>query len=1119
MTPAAKDPDPLWYRDAVFYEVPVKAFFDSNGDGLGDFPGLTGKLDYLEELGVNCLWLLPFYPSPLRDDGYDVSDYRGVHPPFGTVADFQELVRAAHRRGIRVAAEMVINHTSDEHPWFQAARTAPPGSPLRDFYTWSDTDRKFAEASVLYADAKRSNWTWDPAARAYYWHRFFDHQPDLNYDNPRVREEMLRVLRFWLDLGVDGLCLNGASYLVEREGTSCENLPETHALLREMRGAVDAAYPGRMLQAGMSAWPAEVVPYLGPEECQMAPHLPLAQRLFLALRQEDRHPVVDILRQTPDLPDGCQWVLLLRNHDELTLALATDEERDYMFREYAGDPRMRLHSGIRRRLAPLLDNSRRRLELLFSLLFSLPGSPVIYYGDEIGMGDNVYLGGRNGVRTPLQWSADRNAGFSAADFARLYAPPVMDPLYGYQAVNVEAQRRDPSSLFHWLRRLIALRKRSRTLARGSLELLEPANRKVLAYVRRHDDETILVVANLARTVQPVELDLSAFAGLVPVELFGRTAFPRVGARPYFLTLGPHSFYWFRLQKEAEDVAARLAPVATEDVEVLPTLKLSGGWDTVLEGAARAALEKTVLPGFLRAQRWFGGKARRVESVRLTDWAPFPAGAGRAFLALLRVEFADGTGDLYFLPLGVATGAAAGRLYESQRPWVLARLSGPGGEGVLHDALADDDTCTALLDAIGAGRELATKSGRIRAFPTAAYARLRGNADAPLPVVRGPATSSNSLVFYGRRLLLKLFRRLEVGINPDFEIGRFLTEENEFDRIPKVAGTIEYHRQGSGPASLAILQALVPNQGDGWRYTIDELGRYFERASGRMHGPDPVVPDARPLPELAEASPPPGALETIGAFLHAGATLGRRTAEMHAALAADPRDPAFAPEPFTTADLAHLRAGIQKQGRQALAALRDNLDRLSGEVAEAARRLQEEGPQALERLGQAPVTAVGGQKIRVHGDYHLGQVLWAENDFIILDFEGEPTRSVEERRARQSPLKDVAGMLRSFHYAAYAGLFAFTQNHPEDFARLEPWAELWQQWVSAAFLRAYRDTAAGAVFLPGDGGAFAALLDAFMLDKAFYELAYELNNRPDWVRIPLRGILALLDQEKARPATP
>ena len=1108
MKPLSEPPSDPWYLDAVFYELPVRSFFDANGDGVGDFPGLTRKLDYLHELGVTALWLLPFHPSPLRDDGYDVADYRGVHPALGTMDDFRAFVRAAHDRGIRVAAEMVVNHTSDRHPWFEAARAAPPGSPLRGFYIWSDSDRWYREAAVQYADVKRSNWTWDPVARAYYWHRFYDHQPDLNYDNPLVRSEVLKVLRFWLDQGVDGLCLNGAAYLVERDGTTCEHLPETHAVLREFRRELEGAFPGRMIQAGVCAWPADAAGYFGRgDECHMTPNLALAQRLFLAVRQEDRHPIADVLRQTPDPPAGCQWVTLLRNHDELTLSLATDEERDYMFREYAADPQMRVHAGIRRRLAPLLDNDRRRIELLFGLLFGLPGAPVIYYGDELGMGDNVILGGRAGVRTPMQWTGDRNAGFSSADPARLFAPPIQDPVFGYPAVNVEARRRDPSSLFHAMRRLIAVRRGSSGLSRGRLTLFDVPNRKVLAFTRQTDDETVLVVGNFSRTAQAVELDLSAFAGRVPVEVFGHAAFPVVTERPYLLTLGPYQFYWFRLQTEAEELASRLAPVPTEVVDELPTLDV-GGPDGVFADTTRMDLEDRVLPGYLRSQRWFGGKARAVESVRVADWGPLPAGAGPAYLTLLEVRFAGGGADLYFLPLAVSSGPKAARLLESNRPWALARLRGADGEAILHDALADDAVCTALLNAVAGGQEFPTAAGRVGAEPTAAFAALRGDPEYPLPVVRGPATSSNTLVFYGRRLLLKVFRRLEVGTNPDYEVGRFLTERSPFGRIPKVAGSLEYQRPGTGPISLAILQALVPNQGDGWKHAIDELGRYYERAAARMSSPDPVPPDPRPLPALVEADPPPAALETIGSYLHAADTLGRRTAEMHRALANAPDYPAFAPEPLTAADLDALRSAVRRQAETALGALRANLDRLTGEVT-AACDLLDRGPAVLADPLRGHVGVPAATKIRIHGDYHLGQVLWVDNDYVILDFEGEPTRSVDERRAKFSPLRDVAGMLRSYHYAAYAGLFAFTRDRPDDFARLEPWADLWHQWAAAAFLRGYQQAAGRAHFLPTSRGEFAALLDGFMLGKAFYELAYELNNRPDWVRIPLRGILALL----------
>ena len=1120
-----------WYEDAIFYEVSVKSFFDASGDGIGDFAGLTSKLDYIQDLGATCLWLLPFFPSPLRDDGYDVTDYRGVHPACGTVDDFRAFVKAAHDRGISIAAEMVVNHTSDQHPWFQAARHAAAGSSLRDYYVWSDSGQEFRNVDALPGHHLRnghapSHWTWDPQAKAFYWHRFDEHQPDLNYDNPAVRAEMLKVLRFWADLGVDGLCLNGAAFLAEREGTQCEHLPETHAVLKEWRQQLGQLHPNLMLQAGLNAWPSDARTYFGDgDECHMATHLALAQRLFLALRQEDRQPIADILAQTPRVPRGCQWVTLLRNHDELTLALATDEERDYLFREYAADPATRLRGGILKRLAALVENSRRRIELLFGLLFSLPGAPVIYYGDELGMGDNVFLGGRKGVRTPMQWTADRNAGFSTADFARLYCPPIMDPLFGHQAINVESQRRDPSSLLHWVRRLIAVRKRSRAFPCGTLEMLDPQNRKVIAFIRRipasssshgsdnADPEVVLVVANLSRSAQPVELDLGAFEGLVPVEMFGRTAFPRIGSSPYIVTLGPHSFFWFQLQKKVISVTERLASVDTKEVAALPVVEASAKWEELFSGSALIALEQSILPSYLQSQRWFGGKAKKIEAVHIADWGPLQNAETGPVALFLEVRLSGGQRHLYFLPLATVEGAAANRLYESHRPLVIARLTGQGGERLLCDALADDAFCSALVASIGGQEAFSTHGGQIHCEATAAFRALRGEDERPLAVKRGPATSSNSLVFFGRRLLFKLFRRLEIGVNPDYEVGRFLTDERHFDRIPPVAGTITYQsKEKSGAYTLGILQALVPNQGDGWGHAVDELGRYYDRAASRMWGPDPVPPDARPLAELAYASPPLAALETIGAYLHAAAMLGRRTAEMHLALAAESNDPDFAPQPLDEHDLRVLQDDIARQGQQALSALQSNLDRLPATIAADAQKLLEVGPHAIERLAASWQAVPRATKTRIHGDYHLGQVLWVDNDYVILDFEGEPTRTVDQRRAKFSPIRDIAGMLRSYHYAAYAGLFAFTQDRPQDLSRLASWADLWQQWVSAAFLQQYLATAGGASFLPSDRDQFAGLLDGFMLAKALYELVYELNNRPDWVRIPLGGVLRLLASE-------
>jgi maltose alpha-D-glucosyltransferase/alpha-amylase len=538
--------DPLWYKDAIFYELHVRAFRDGNGDGIGDFVGLTEKLDYLKDLGVDCLWLLPFYPSPLKDDGYDVADYRAIHPAYGNMADFERLLETAHGHGMRVISDLVVNHTSDQHAWFQIGRR-DPASPFRDYYVWSDTDQRYLDARIIFVDSEPSNWSWDPVAKAYYWHRFFHHQPDLNFDNPAVRREMLDILHYWLDKGLDGFRCDAVPYLFEREGTSGENLPETHAYLKSLRRAVEERYPDRILLAEANQWPADVRAYFSDgDEFHMAFHFPLMPRIFLAVRHGDRRPITDIFLHTPAIPANCQWCLFLRNHDELTLEMVSQEERRHLYYAYGHDPRMRLNVGIRRRLGPLLDNDRRKVELLVSLLFTLPGSPILYYGDEIGMGDNIYLGDRNGVRTPMQWTGDRNAGFSQADTARLYLPLIVDPVYGYQAINVEAQLRTPASLLHWMKRIIAVRKKTRVFGRGSLTFLRPVNDSVLAHVRAWEGETVLLVHNLSGAAQPVELDLRRYARHVPVEMLGETRFPTIGERPYFLALAPYGYYWFRL---------------------------------------------------------------------------------------------------------------------------------------------------------------------------------------------------------------------------------------------------------------------------------------------------------------------------------------------------------------------------------------------------------------------------------------------------------------------------------------------------------------------------------------------------------------------------------------------
>jgi maltose alpha-D-glucosyltransferase/alpha-amylase len=1079
MKAAGSAQDPLWFKDAIIYELHVRAFCDSNNDGIGDFPGLTQRLDYLQDLGVTCLWLLPFFPSPLRDDGYDISDYLSVHPDYGTLDDFRAFLEAAHDRNMQVMIELVINHTSDRHPWFQRARTAPPGSAEREFYVWSDTDKKYPDVRIIFTDTEKSNWTWDSGANAYYWHRFFSHQPDLNFDNPLVVEEVKRAMRYWLDMGVDGLRLDAIPYLVERDGTNCENLAETHAVIKGIRQEMDERYANRMILAEANQWPSDVRAYFGDgDECHMAFHFPLMPRIFMALRLEDRMPVTDIIAQTPPIPETCQWGLFLRNHDELTLEMVSDEERDYMYLAYSADPRMRVNVGIRRRLAPLMDNNRRRIELLNSLLFSFPGTPILYYGDEIGMGDNIYLGDRNGVRTPMQWNADRNAGFSRATPAKLFNPVIMDAVYGYATVNVEAQHGDPSSLLSWMRNMIALRKIFRVFGRGAIEFLEPANRKVLAYLRRAENEQILCVANLSRFAQPVALDLAEFEGSKPVEMLGYVEFPEIGKQPYPLSLGAYEFFWFELHKASVSEAE---PAREEG-----KFAMADGWINLFEGPELSGLLALALPDFLVKQRWFGGKSRKIIGVSVLDWGEL-AGTQSA-ISLLSIRFEDGSAGAYFMPLGKKFGPAADRLRAAFPNAVIASVRSAGQDGILYDAVFDDDTCTALLACIENDASIPTRHGAIRGRSSSMYHATRGPANVTLPPSCGTAEQSNSSIVFGGRLIMKLFRRQEAGQNPDCEISRYLTECTPFKRIPPFAGSIEYLRDNSEPTALAMLQGLVANQGDGWSWNLEELERYYEYCSRA-----PRKTDAQTgLKTSAEAA----------------ATLGRRTAEMHTALALGGSAADFAPQALQREDLLDLAAEMEANAAMVFSRLKAAMPGISDETSELAGAVLSKRSAVMGRFRSLRDLPIESQRIRIHGDYHLGQVLTVQNDFVILDFEGEPTRTLAERRAKHSALKDVAGMLRSFSYAAQMSLSNYTSRLPDSSRTLGKWSQFWEESVADSFLKAYRAAAGSAAFLPIDAAGFKALLEAYLLDKALYELNYELENRPAWVHIPLAGILAL-----------
>jgi maltose alpha-D-glucosyltransferase/alpha-amylase len=1097
---------PLWYKDAVIYEVHIKAFYDSDGDGSGDLRGLTRKLDYLEGLGITAIWLLPFYPSPMKDDGYDISDYFSVHPKYGTLKDFREFLRAAHERGIRVITELVLNHTSDQHSWFRKSRKAKKGSVWRDFYVWSSDPERYKDARVIFKDFEASNWTWDPIAKAYYWHRFYSHQPDLNYDNPLVKKMMLRVIDYWFSMGVDGLRLDAVPYLYEREGTNCENLPETYAFLKELRSHIDSRFSNRMLLAEANQWPEDAASYFGDgDECHMAFHFPLMPRMFMSLWMEDRFPIIDIFEQTPAIPDSCQWALFVRNHDELTLEMVTDEERDYMYKVYARDPSARINLGIRRRLAPLLGNHLRKIELMNFLLFSLPGTPVCYYGDEIGMGDNYYLGDRDGVRTPMQWSADRNAGFSRANPQKLYLPIIIDPEYHYDAVNVENQERNQSSLLWWMKRIIAMRKNYKPFGRGSIDFLSTNSAKVLAFIRSYEDEHILVIANLSRYPQSAELDLSRFAGYAPEEMFSRNKFPAIKESAYTLTLGHYDYFWFCLKKE-EDVL-RVGDLFSP----VPELNVAGGWETIFRGRLKEKLEERILPVYLAGCRWFGGKARKIRSVRIMEDISINRDSAPVHILFLRIIFTEGLSEIYLLPLSFLSGAEAEKIIEEKPYVIVLRLRTGAEEGIVYDGSYNETFRRNLLWMITGRHVVKGFEGHLIAYPGRFLRHLRKKELLDEKSQVSKSEQSNTAILYGNKLFFKLFRRLDEGMNPDLEVGRFLTERMFFPNVSHFAGAIEYRRPDAEPIVIGILQSYVPNQGDAWTYTLDSVERYFGRVLAKKTELQEMPGPPRSLLEVNLKDMAAILQEMIGGdYLEMATLLGRRTAELHSALSSDSEDPEFSPEPFSVLYQRSIYQSLQSLAKRIFVLLKSNAAGMPDDVKEEADKVLKAEKEIMERFKAILIKKMQATRTRIHGDYHLGQVLSTGNDFVIIDFEGEPARALGERRLKKTPLVDVAGMIRSFHYAAYNSLFRHSLFKSEDVAWLESWVELWHIYVGGIFLRSYLNTSADATFLPKDKEDIGTLLDIFLLEKALYETGYELNNRPEWVIIPLKGITGLLE---------
>ena len=1107
--------DPLWFKQAVIYEVPVRAFADSNADGIGDFPGLTAKLDYLKDLGVTAVWLLPFFPSPLKDDGYDIADYTNVNPIYGSLDDFQAFLDAAHERGIRVIIELVVNHTSDRHAWFQRARQAPPGSVERDFYVWSDTAETYREARIIFQDFETSNWAWDPVAQSYYWHRFYSHQPDLNYDNPTVQQAVFEVVDFWLDKGVDGLRLDAVPYLYQREGTSCENLPETHIFLKSLRKYIDERYPDRMLLAEANQWPEDAAAYFGDgDECHMNFHFPLMPRLFMALRMEDDFPILDILQQTPEIPDNCQWGLFLRNHDELTLEMVTDEDRDYMYRVYAQDPEMRLNLGIRRRLAPLLGNDRRQIELLHNLLLSLPGTPILYYGDEIGMGENVYLGDRNGVRTPMQWSPDRNAGFSRSSPQKLYLPPILESEYHYEAFNVEAQRSNPNSLWYTVKRLIATRKRFRAFGLGTFDLLHTENRKVLAFIRSYEDERILVVANLSRFLQTVELNLSAFESHLPVEIYGRTEFPPINETPYFLSLGPYGCYWFTL-------APQDSRIQNLQYKEPPIIQLPQSWQTAFQQPELEVSLETALICHLYGYPWLTYKIRTVQI-----FETLPVGIGTdAQLVWLQVDPIEGESKTYLTILSLASGEQAMQLLTEAPQAVVARVHSRTSDStneveVLFDALTPmvrdgpigQAIFTPLLKTIAHRTGIKGVTGELIATVTEQFPDLAPDELATLPPSLLKEDQRNSVVIYGDRLFLKLFRKQEEGINPDLEIRRFLSKKHYSQHIAPLAGALEYHRPSQGTVAVGLLQTYVPDVRNGWDYTLDSLRDYFEYAISHQDAIASVPMPSQPLLELQTLQPPALANQAIGSYLANVELLGRSTADLHLVLSSDATNPSFAPELFSSFYQRSIYQSARNLTGQTFRTLRKRLPKLEKSIQPLASKVLDCKNCILKHFKEILVQKIAAQRIRCHGDYHLRQVLYTGNDFILIDFEGDPTLPLNERRFKRSALRDVTEMLHSFGYAVEAALSREVDSGmllPEQLPVMQQWSQFWSCWVRTTFLRSYLEVANQGSFLPKAQRELEVLLNTYLLERMVYSLAYELDRRSEGVEIALQQVINIL----------
>jgi maltose alpha-D-glucosyltransferase/alpha-amylase len=1084
-----------WFKDAIIYELHIKAFMDGDGDGNGDFKGLLQKLDYLKELGVTAVWVLPFYPSPLRDDGYDIADYYSINPSYGNIDHFKQLLVEAHKRNLKVITELVINHTSDQHPWFQRARKAPKGSVERDYYVWSDDPAKYKDVRIIFQDFETSNWTWDSVAQQYYWHRFFSHQPDLNYDNPVVQEEVFRIIDYWCSMGVDGFRLDAVPYLFERENTNGENLPETHVYLKKLRQHVDEKFPGTVFLAEANMWPEDSASYFGNgDECHMNYHFPVMPRMFMALQMEDRYPITDIFEQTPDIPANCQWAIFLRNHDELTLEMVTDEERDYMYKVYVKDPKARINLGIRHRLAPLMDNNRNKIELMNVLLFSLSGTPVIYYGDEIGMGDNYYLGDRDGVRTPMQWNGDRNAGFSTANPQQLYLPLILDPEYYYESVNVANQKKNPSSLLWFMINIIRMRKNYKAFGRGDMKFVNVENPKILAFTRTYEDETILVITNLSRYAQAAHLDLQNFRNYVPVEVFSRNNFPVIREnQPYLITVAPYGYYWFRLEPGSRGVFEK----KTYELRVRQ-------WEQLDEQNTEELL-RDVLPEYLNGAKWFEGKRRKIRSISVVRQHQLTLEETAVTLLFISVLFETGVTDLYQLPLKFVEEKYGSGILENSPQAIICSVSSGEKRGLLCDAHFTSEYQYALLYHFARNKNISSTDFEIRFSGTKEVSHYYfDHHDIRSRIL--PVDDPNTSIGYDNYLFLKMYRHVDRTINPDEEITRFLTETVNFPQVPDYFGSIEYY-SGKDRIVLGMMQEQVEYHGNGRTYMLERLRNYHERISAR---------DAHPVLDLKGSLANPTAFEElsdelkefIGATVAEGMRLlGTRTGEMHKALSSATHSKDFAPEEFSLHYQRSLYAGMQTLARTALTNKSAQIEQLPNKYRKEAESVMLGKEVVLSRLKNIYQRKLDINKIRIHGNYDLKQILFTGKDLAILDFHGDPTRSYSERRLKRSPLVDVAAMLRSIYYVAYEGLI-INKDNTEDEQKLLPFVNAWIHYVSGFFMHSYFEVVKGTSLLPANDSETDLLITYYLYEKWLYSLNYELIYRPEWAIVPVRAIAGL-----------